>query len=1396
MWTCMRIVVGWAAIAFQLVLKAQNPVSLTDNSFPADKWVSRKIVDTGGDGSFTAQTATAGGNPGAYRDVTITFKSGSVSVSHLRLNGPELSYSPQQQGAITAVSYSYDLKAIQPGSATKHQLAIYQSGSTYACQQIDVASLNSWFTFQPIVPCFPSSFAKLDGPGPDHPDFSAAAPIMYFGYITSTPAGQGNCDTYGYCMAADLQTWETGLANLVIKISTLVVAPTGPACAIKPQNMFLAAHRPIRHLSDPQHPVHVLTVTATSNGAPMKGAKVTLGASRLVFTGSPAQPPTLNSLTSITDDNGRAAFGINPPDATGFDRTDLVANVTSGSQTVSCKASVIVGLGTMTVPLNHFMDAQAKTAVVNHIQGRLLALRRDLLQYPSDIERLQAKMRAHRTTLRKILEARFSDLSERDLDVLVRLASYADKSHLGLRRTLFGLKQDLAEARAVAAQQNVPVPKSSPPPLSRRPDHRQPEAGGALRANIEAKYGRLPLSFEPNRGQMNSRVRFLARTGRYNFYFTSKELVISNASPSGWSSRDQAVRMELAGASGSPRIAGIEEQPGKSNYLFGGDRSRWCANVPHFAQVKYERVYPGIDMLVHGRERSIQFDFLVAPGADPATIALGFRGVERPEVDPAGGLVLRHSSGLLRLEKPFLYQEINGERRAVDGGYAIRPGDEVGFQIASYDPKLPLVIDPVVSYATYVGGSGDDTAMGIAVDAQGNAYITGGTASPDFPVASAMQSVLAGNSPKNVDAFVIKLDPTGSHILYSTYIGGSGGDIGMGIAVDASGSAYVTGATTSADFPLVHSIQGAYRGGSTNFPGDAFVFKLNPSGSGLAYSTYWGGSGGDVGRAIAVDSSGNAYVTGFTNSTDMPIRNALQAVNRSGFETFVVKLNSVGTDFAYATYLGGSAGDDVANAIAVDPSGSVYLTGATFSSDFPTHAPLQAKKGEADAFVLKLNPSGSGLVYSTFLGGAHSDVGLGIAVDANGNAYVTGMTASPDFPLANAAQVKFGASDVVGAHAFISKLDATGSKLLYSTFLGGKGTDVGLAIAVGSDGSAYVAGETDSPDFPLAGASQGVSGANNGFVVKLNPAGSAFTYTTLLGGSSQNTVTGIALDASANVYIAGSTTSGDLPVTYGALGATAAGQTDAMVVKLVEGTPVPRIVSLSAASLQSIAARGSIVSAFGTGLAARTEAASAVPLPTTLAGSVVKIKDSAGKETPAPLFFASPSQINCLVPQDAAAGLAAVTVLSGNQTIATGTLRIEDVAPGLFTANASGQGVAAALALLVAQDQTQTSLSVFQCGSSPGTCVATPLDLGADTDRVFLLLFGTGIQNRRSLATVSATMGGVDVPLLYAGPQGDAIGLDQVNIGPVPASLRGRGETSIVLTVDGKTSNVVTVSIK
>jgi hypothetical protein len=674
----------------------------------------------------------------------------------------------------------------------------------------------------------------------------------------------------------------------------------------------------------------------------------------------------------------------------------------------------------------------------------------------------------------------------------------------------------------------------------------------ATQARLTEAYRSLPFSFEPNRGQGDARVKFVARTRGLTVFLTATDTVLST--------RRAAVRVRLVGANSSARIEGLDELPGRSHSFIGRDPARWRTNVPTYARVAYRDIYPGIDVVYYGtQERQLEYDFVVAPGADPRAIRLTFDGADRLELNATGDLVLHVGDTSLRFGKPLVYQRSEGARREVAGRWALESRTTVGFHVGSHDARLPLVIDPTIALATYVGGATIDEAWAIAVDASGNVYLTGDTDSFDFPTTvGAFQTLRRGA----VDAFVVKLNSTFTARTYSTYLGGTtGDDAGRGIAVDATGSAYVTGFTASTDFPTTAAAFQTTSGGVL----DAFVVKLNPAGSALVYGTYLGGTGSDVGLGIAIDSGGKAYVTGGTFSPDFPVTvGAFQTALAGGRDAFVTSLNALGTaPPVYSTYLGGP-GTDVGNAIAVDDTtGTAYITGSTTcaalpcASDFPTTAgvvqatrPAGELAGVTDAFVTKLTPAGL-MGYSTFLGGKLADEGLAIKIDAVGNAYVTGGTSSVGAPPAGFPVTAGFASFAGGTQAFLTKLDPTATAIVLSRSVptGTLSTisrdpalaPPSIATSIGRDGAGniYVSGSE----------SRGVL-LTDAFVISFDSTFASPSPEFFVGGSGDDFGLALAVDAAGTVFLAGSTTSADFPITPGVVQITLGGGTDGFVAKI------------------------------------------------------------------------------------------------------------------------------------------------------------------------------------------------------------------------------------------------------
>jgi hypothetical protein len=692
-------------------------------------------------------------------------------------------------------------------------------------------------------------------------------------------------------------------------------------------------------------------------------------------------------------------------------------------------------------------------------------------------------------------------------------------------------------------------------------------------------YGQIPLSFEQNQGQCDDTVDYLARGPGYALFLKSTEaLFVLNGENAGAKAAGQtaapaadralpsapdknvplperaALRMVLVGAeTATPETS--DELTGKVNYFVGNDPAGWRTNVPMVGRVNYRGVYPGIDLSYYGNQRQLEYDFRIAPGADPATVRLQFDGADKVEIDAGGDLLLTLGERTVRQPKPFIYQEKSGKKRPVEGGYVVAEGGRVGFRIGEYDARLPLVIDPVLVYSTYLGGSGGDQALHIALDASGNSYISGFTVSTNFPTVNPVQAANAFFQ----DAFVTKINAAGTALVYSTYLGGNGNEQARGIAVDSAGSAYVTGFTNSTNFPTANAIDSTIGGNGD----DAFVTKLNAAGNALVYSTYLGGDeSAEFGQAITVDSAGNAYVTGSTFSDDFPTVNPIQATFAGGStDAFLSKINAAGTALVYSTYLGGDDNDS-GEGIKVDSAGNAYLGGDTSSTNFPTVSPIQAAQaGGGDIFVLKVNAAGNALVYSTYLGGSLREACEDLAIDTAGNAYVTGDTESNNFPTANAFQGANGGT-VLLQDAYVTKINATGSALVFSTYLGGNGGEVGFGIALDSARNVYVVGATGSnTTFPTANALQCArAGSADVFATKFNAAGSALIYSTYLGGAQNDQARGVAVDSAGNAYLAGLTSSTDFP-TVNAIQPTFGGETppfgDAFLLKLSETSTGP-----------------------------------------------------------------------------------------------------------------------------------------------------------------------------------------------------------------------------------------------
>jgi hypothetical protein len=702
---------------------------------------------------------------------------------------------------------------------------------------------------------------------------------------------------------------------------------------------------------------------------------------------------------------------------------------------------------------------------------------------------------------------------------------------------------------------------------------------------------KLPLSFEENRGQGTPEARFLSRGPGYQLALSATEAVLSQRREARGERREVAgavgsrqgqsaasIRMRMVGGNAQARVRGVEKQRGVVNYLIGNDRKKWRTRIPTYAKVEYEAVYPGVDLVYHGTQGSLEYDFVVAPGADPKQIRLSFAGAEKTELAPSGNLVLHTPTGALTQHKPVAYQVIDGRRVEVPATFALDPssvirhplgnhapaGDApritddgsqsaiVSFELARYDATAPLVIDPTLHFSSYVGGGSGDSVNAVALGSDGAAYLAGTTDSTDFPVSG---SPYQGTSGGGTDVFVTKIAADRT-LAYSTYVGGTGSDLGNGIAIDSSGLAYVAGTTGSTDFPTAGpAYQGANAGGT-----DAMVFKLSAAGDALPGSTYYGGTGNDTGSAIALASGGIPYLVGGTFSADLA--NADVGFPAAGAQdAFFTQFTANLTGAIYGRYLGGT-GSESATGVAVDASGAAYICGSTGSSDFPVTTSFDTSyNGSGDAFVTKLDLGGGTVAYSTYLGGTDEDFARAIAVDSTGQAYVTGESASStDFPLDGWFWYLYGGGSY---DAYLTCLSADGSDTEASTFLGGTGTDIGTGVAVDSTDLAYVVGSTTSADLPLQHAYSGeLGGSSDAFLVEFDPnATTDLAMSTYYGGSDGES--GYAVAVGSKIWLAGETVSTDLPLFPAPIDGTAAGSSEGFVAAL---DPTGVVLNLSLAT--------------------------------------------------------------------------------------------------------------------------------------------------------------------------------------------------------------------------------------
>ncbi len=726
-------------------------------------------------------------------------------------------------------------------------------------------------------------------------------------------------------------------------------------------------------------------------------------------------------------------------------------------------------------------------------------------------------------------------------------------------------------------------------------------------SSLAENFGKLPLSFEANNGQVDDSVKFLSRGNGYTLFLTSNETILSlrrgslkeeerksgkvSANDEYSPVANDVVRLKFIEANPNPKITGLDALPGKSNYFIGNDPEKWHRNIKTYKKVRFQDLYPGIDIVYYGNRRQLEYDFVISPGADPSAILLSIEGAQNVDIDKQGNLIMEPAEGIsVKFRRPTTYQTIDNTRKEVASRYVLKEkasadgtAVQVAFDLAPHDPGRTLIIDPELEYSTYLGGNLDDDVEDIEVDQTGNVYLTGRTTSADFPTTDgAFDNSLGFCVGSCGDAFVTKLDPSGSTLIYSTYLGGSttfgdylstGDDGATAIAVDAEGNAYITGSTASYDFPLTpgsptFQAQPKFRQFDQMKPAwtcsrDAFVTKLNATGSDIIYSTFIGGSGEDKAYDIDIDDAGHAYITGEAGPLPTtcsptpcyyylyPYPATVGAFQEEAYahrkNAFVTKFNTTGSGLIYSTFLGGG-GDDEGHSLKVDSSGRAFVLGETESTDFPvTDGVLDPTCGSdgncdynsgsyyrSDVFVTKLNPDGTALEYSTYLGGSKAEYCGGIALDSNGDAFITGSTYSDDFPTTPGSyQTEF----AVWCDAFVAKLNPTASALVYATFLGGNSADEANDIALDSSGNVILAGGTNSIDFATTtDAYQSTPPpSSNAFVAVLNKEVSGLLYSTFLGGDGGDSSESIALDSSDNIYLTGYTYSTDFPTTDGAL---------------------------------------------------------------------------------------------------------------------------------------------------------------------------------------------------------------------------------------------------------------------
>ena len=899
----------------------------------------------------------------------------------------------------------------------------------------------------------------------------------------------------------------------------------------------------------------------------------------------------------------------------------------------------------------------------------------------------------------------------------------------------------------------------------------QGAAGSALSAAVLEDQ----LRFERNEGQFPDGVLFAARGLGRGMLLRASDVVLGGAG--------EIVTMSWSGGAERPAVEALDPLEVRTHYL-RGERSAWRTNVPSYGAVAYRDVYPGVDLVFHGARGGLSYDFRVAPGADPERIELRFDGVDGLRVDEAGRLT--SSSGVVLQRAPVAYQPAAGNGEIpVEAAFVVE-GDTVRFRIGEYDPSAPLVIDPFIEYATYLGRGDQEVIHDIVAAPDGGLIVAGYTASSDFPVPGGFDRSMDGDE----DAFIAKVSPDGSRIEFATFFGGRRNDRANGVALGEDGAIYVVGETRSDDLPTDPNVfQRGFAGGDR----DGFAAKLNANGSGLLYATYLGDDDQDWASDIAIDASGTAHIVGGTRSSDFPTTAGAvqQEFGGDPDDAYLIKLDASGRAALYATFLGGRD-SDTANAVALDADGSAFVTGTTTSGNFPVSggAFQTRREGDEDAFIAKVGPLGERLRFSTYFGGDGPDFGNAVAVDSFGDVYLGGFTRSDDLPLDSPS---FDPIYNGGGDGFLVKLAGPDGFVLYSTYVGGEDEDAVNALTVDGGDFIVAAGHTKSSDFPVTpDAPQPARADDDGdaFWTRFSEEGGRLLDSTYLGGSRLDEARAVTVGFDGGLFLAGRTTSNDFPVSENPLQSERDSAFDGFVAKVVDNL---EIATANAASFigGSPVAPGSIAAIFGRALADRTVVATEQPLPSELGGVRVSVTDSAGFDRTAALFFVSPAQINIETPPGSRPGLARVTVFRNNRVAAEGVVRIRNAAPGLFAANANGRGVAAGFVVQQHSPSGPTLRIPLFTTPASGRSLPRPITLGGELSTSVLVLFGTGI---REANIVTAFIDGEQAQVLFAGAQEEFAGLDQVNV-LLERSLAGRGLVEVVVFADGRQSNAVEIFI-